>query len=117
MFSRGDGMKLAGTAGALAMTGVAAEAAAPTVKTPVSFKVPAGACDCHVHVVPDPARFPFWSGRGYTPPVATASDLLALQRTPRLDRVVIVTPSVYGVTTRSVQNCTLRGFRRPNPTT
>jgi len=47
-------------------------------------------------VFPDPAHFPFWSGRGYTPPVATASDLLALQRALHMDRVVIVTPSVYG---------------------
>jgi hypothetical protein len=38
------------------MTGTAARAAgAPTVRTPVNFKVPAGACDCHVHVFPDPA--------------------------------------------------------------
>jgi predicted TIM-barrel fold metal-dependent hydrolase len=58
--------------------------------------VPPGACDCHVHVFPDPAHFPFWSGRGYTPPVATARDLLALQRALHMDRVVIVTPSVYG---------------------
>jgi len=97
MFSRRDGMKLAAAAGAFAMTAAGALAAtAPTVKTPVNFKVPAGACDCHVHVFPDPARFPFWSGRGYTPPVATATDLLALQRALHLDRVVIVTPSVYG---------------------
>ena len=94
MFSRRNGIKLAG---AFALTGAATEAsAAPTVKTAVNFKVPAGACDCHVHVFPDPARFPFWTGRGYTPPVATASDLLALQRSLHLDRVVIVTPSVYG---------------------
>ena len=94
MFSRRNGIKLAG---AFALTGAATEAsAAPTVKTAVNFKVPAGACDCHVHVFPDPARFPFWTGRGYTPPMATATDLLALQRSLHLDRVVIVTPSVYG---------------------
>jgi len=97
MVSRRDAMKLGGATGALAITGASAQAAAaPTVRTPVNFKVPAGACDCHVHVFPDPAHFPFWSGRGYTPPVATASDLLALQRALHMDRVVIVTPSVYG---------------------
>jgi predicted TIM-barrel fold metal-dependent hydrolase len=94
MLSRRDGIKLAGVA---AMIGGAAQAAtAPTVKTPVDFKVPANACDCHVHVFPDPVRFPFWSGRGYTPPEATAADLLVLQNALHLDRVVIVTPSVYG---------------------
>jgi predicted TIM-barrel fold metal-dependent hydrolase len=79
---------------AKAQTGRAASAS--TVRTPVNFDVPAGACDTHVHVIPDPAKFPFWSGRVYTPPVDTAEDLLALQKALHLDRVVIVTPSVYG---------------------
>jgi predicted TIM-barrel fold metal-dependent hydrolase len=71
-------------------------ASASTVHTQVNFEIPAGACDTHVHVIPDPAKFPFWSGRVYTPPVDTAEDLLALQKALHLDRVVIVTPSVYG---------------------
>jgi hypothetical protein len=71
-------------------------AASSTVKTPVNFDVPRGACDCHVHVF-DPARFPYFSGRVYTPPEATAEDLLALQKQLHFDRVVIVQPSVYGV--------------------
>jgi predicted TIM-barrel fold metal-dependent hydrolase len=112
MFSRRDGIRLIGAAGALAITGAETRAAeAPTVKTSVNFKVPAGACDCHVHVFPDPARFPFWSGRGYTPPVATANDLLALQRALHLDRVVIVTPSVYGTDNAA----TLDGMRQLGP--
>jgi predicted TIM-barrel fold metal-dependent hydrolase len=94
MLSRRTFLMAAGAAG---LGGGAARAAAEsTVKTPVNFEVPAGACDCHVHVFPDPAKFPFWSGRVYTPPVATAEDLLALQKALHLDRVVIVTPSVYG---------------------
>jgi predicted TIM-barrel fold metal-dependent hydrolase len=109
MFSRRAAIKLTGAATALAMTGTAAAAAsAPTVKTPVNFKVPSGACDCHVHVFPDPAKFPFWSGRGYTPPVAAAADLLALQHALHLDRVVIVTPSVYGTDNAA----TLDGMRQ-----
>jgi predicted TIM-barrel fold metal-dependent hydrolase len=106
MFTRRNAIKLAGAAGALSMTGRAD--AASTVRTPVDFKVPPGACDCHVHVFPDPARFPFWSGRGYTPPVATASDLLALQHALHMDRVVIVTPSVYGTDNAA----TLDGMRQ-----
>ena len=106
MITRRDGLALAG---AMALTSHrASAAAAPTVKTPVNFVVPRGACDCHVHVNPDPARFPFWSGRGYTPPVATAADLLALQHALHLDRVVIVTPSVYGTDNAA----TLDGIRQ-----
>jgi predicted TIM-barrel fold metal-dependent hydrolase len=109
MVLRRDAIKLAGAVSVLAMSSGGAKAAtAPTVRTAVNFKPPAGACDCHVHVFPDPARFPFWSGRGYTPPVATATDLLALQRTLHLDRVVIVTPSVYGTDNAA----TLDGIRQ-----
>lgn len=74
----------------------------------IGFAVPEGACDCHTHVFEDAARFPFAAGRGYTPPPATADDLLELQRALHLSRVVIVQPSVYG----SDNACTLDGMRR-----
>jgi predicted TIM-barrel fold metal-dependent hydrolase len=85
-------------------------AAASTVKTPVGFGVPAGACDCHVHVF-DPARFPYFNGRVYTPPAATAGDLLALQNELHFDRVVVVQPSVYGIDNA----CTLDAMRKLGP--
>ena len=81
-----------------------------TVKTPVDFDVPRGACDCHVHVF-DPARFPYFSGRVYTPPEAAAEDLLALQRDLHFDRVVIVQPSVYGIDNA----CTLDAMKKLGP--
>jgi len=97
MLSRRECLVLAGSAAALSLGSNAARAAeAPTVRTPADFQVPPGGCDCHVHVFPDPAQFPFWSGRIYTPPPATPEDLLALQKALHMDRVVIVTPSVYG---------------------
>ena len=65
--------------------------------TPVNFDVPPGAVDSHTHVFPDPQKFPFWSGRAYTPPVATADDLLALQKALHMDHVVIVTPTASGL--------------------
>ena len=100
MLTRRNGIKL--TAAALASPLPAhAAPAAPTVKTPVNFTPPPGATDCHVHVIGDPAKYPFWSGRGYTPPVADARSLLALQHALHLDRVVIVTPSVYGTDNRA----------------
>ncbi len=86
-------------------------AAENTVKTPVNFTVPPGACDSHVHVFPDPTAFPFWSGRGYTPPVATADDLIALHKALHIERVVIVQPSVYGTDNRA----TLDGMKQLGP--
>jgi predicted TIM-barrel fold metal-dependent hydrolase len=87
----------------------AAGAAAPsTVKTPVEFEVPRGACDCHVHVFSDPAKFPFAAERVYTPPEASVDDLRALQASLGFERVVIVTPSVYGLD----NSCTRDGIRQ-----
>jgi hypothetical protein len=55
-------------AGAMALgAGVAAAAG----RTAVDFNIPRGACDCHVHVFGDPAKFPFAEKRIYTPPAAS----------------------------------------------
>jgi predicted TIM-barrel fold metal-dependent hydrolase len=64
--------------------------------TPVNFDVPAGACDCHTHIHGDPAKFPFFSGRVYTPEPASPEEMAALHKALHIERVVIVTPSVYG---------------------
>ena len=64
--------------------------------TPVNFDVPAGACDCHTHIHGDPARFPYFSGRVYTPETALPEEMSQLHKALRMQRVVIVTPSVYG---------------------
>ena len=71
-----------------------AKASQPT--TPVNFDVPAGACDCHTHIHGDPARFPFFAGRTYTPEMALPEEMAALHKALHIQRVVIVTPSVYG---------------------
>ncbi len=65
-------------------------------RSPVAFAVPAGACDCHVHVVGDPARFPMAPDRVYTPPEASPGMLLEVQRDLHLSRVVLIQPSFYG---------------------
>jgi predicted TIM-barrel fold metal-dependent hydrolase len=62
----------------------------------VNFDVPAGACDCHTHIHGDPERFPFFAGRVYTPEPASPEEMTALHKALRIERVVIVTPSVYG---------------------
>jgi predicted TIM-barrel fold metal-dependent hydrolase len=71
-------------------------AAAAQPATPVNFEIPAGACDCHTHIHPDPAKFPFFAGRVYTPELASPEEMTALHKALHMERVVIVTPSVYG---------------------
>ena len=73
--------------------------------TPPDFDVPRHACDCHVHVF-EPG-FPFSPTRAYTPAPATIVDLNALHRALKLDRVVIVHPSVYGAD----NSCTVAAVR------
>jgi predicted TIM-barrel fold metal-dependent hydrolase len=96
MLTRREVLRLTGAAVIARPPAARAFAAASTVHTAVDFDVPRGACDCHVHVVSDPARFPMAAGRVYTPPTASVNDLLDLQRALHLDRVVIVQPSFYG---------------------
>src|SRR5215469_8649370 len=64
--------------------------------TNVNFDVPEGACDCHTHIHGDPAKFPWFTQRTYTPEMALPEEMTALHKALRMQRVVIVTPSVYG---------------------
>lgn len=98
---------MAGTAGVLGRA-AALFGAGPQPATAVKFAVPAGACDCHVHVFGDPARYPFFTGRTYTPESATTEELRTLLSALHLDRVVIVQPSVYGTD----NTCTLDAIRQ-----
>ena len=71
-------------------------AAAAQPATPVNVDIPAGACDCHTHIHPDPEKFPFFAGRVYTPELTSPEEMSALHKALRMERVVIVTPSIYG---------------------
>lgn len=62
--------------------------------------VPAGACDAHVHVVGDPSKYPMSAQRDYTPPPATAQSLQRALDSLCFERVIIVTPSIYGIDNR-----------------
>jgi predicted TIM-barrel fold metal-dependent hydrolase len=62
----------------------------------VNFDVPEGACDCHTHIHGDSSRFPFFAGRVYTPEIALPEEMAALHKALHIQRVVIVTPTVYG---------------------
>ena len=86
---------LAGAVAGVALTRLpAAFAKASQPATPVNFEVPPGACDCHTHI--HAPQFPFFSGRVYTPEMAMPDEMAALHKALRIQRVVIVQPSVYG---------------------
>ncbi|MCC8966780.1 amidohydrolase family protein [Bradyrhizobium sp. Pear76] len=89
-------MMLASIAAGATMTSSNAFSKAAQPSTPVNFDVPAGACDCHTHIHGDPAKFPFFAGRVYTPEPASPEEMSALHKALHVERVVIVTPSVYG---------------------
>jgi predicted TIM-barrel fold metal-dependent hydrolase len=95
MLSRRD-ILLASVAAGVAMKSRTAFAKAAQPATPVNFEVPAGACDCHTHIHPDPAKFPFYDKRVYTPELASPEEMSALHKALHMQRVVIVTPSIYG---------------------
>ena len=88
----------------------AAKASQPSM--PVNFDVPAGACDCHTHIHADPEKFPFYEGRVYTPEPASPEEMSALHKALHIERVVIVTPSVYGPN----NSATLFGIKARGPT-
>lgn len=79
--------------------------------TPVNFQVPPGACDCHTHIHGDPARFPYFAGRVYTPEMALPEEMSMLHKALHMQRVVIVTPSVYGTD----NSATLYGMKARGP--
>ena len=86
----------AGTAGTLALGAHPAMAIASQPKTSVNFEIPPNACDCHTHIHGDPAKYPYFEGRVYTPEAALPTEMAQLHASLNIKRVVIVTPSVYG---------------------
>jgi predicted TIM-barrel fold metal-dependent hydrolase len=79
--------------------------------TKVNFAMPALACDCHTHIFGEAAKFPFAARRGYTPPPALPAEMRAFHRGLGVERVVIVTPSVYGTDNAA----TVYGLREIGP--
>ena len=71
-------------------------------------ELPAGACDCHTHVVGDAARWPMAAHRHYTPGPAPVEALQAHLRRNGLQRAVVVQPSFYG----SDNRCLLDSLQR-----
>jgi predicted TIM-barrel fold metal-dependent hydrolase len=78
------------------------------VQSPLTFDMPRLACDCHVHVMGGPPRYPLALDRVYTPGIATPDELLAHQRVLSLERVVLVQASPFGAD----NSCMLDGMRQ-----
>jgi predicted TIM-barrel fold metal-dependent hydrolase len=110
MFTRREVMLGGAVAGAGFVLGgrESAFGTASQPSTPVKFKVPEGACDCHTHVFGDPQRFPMAPARNYTPEPASVAEMRALHRALHTARVVIVNPSIYGTD----NSCTLDGIKQ-----
>ena len=81
------------------------------------------ACDCHVHVIDDPERYPLSPERGYEPPQAPLANYRRFQERSGLSRAVLVQPSVYGFDNRLLRETIsqdrqgLRGIVVPAPHT
>jgi predicted TIM-barrel fold metal-dependent hydrolase len=69
--------------------------------------IPAGACDCHMHVFGTVDDYPPAAVRGYTPRPASFADYRTMARGLGLSRMVLVQPSAYGVDNRCMTD-TLR---------
>src|ERR1700742_264010 len=104
-------MMLASIAAGVAMNARDADAKAAQPSTPVNFDVPAGATDCHTHIHGDVEKFPYFTGRVYTPEPASPEEMATLHKALHIERVVIVTPSVYGTD----NSATLFGMKARGP--
>ncbi len=79
----------------------------PQPHGPTCFTVPAGAVDCHAHVIGQPPDHPFVDGRSYTPPAAPEAAYLDMLDRTGMAHGVLVQVSVHG-TDNSLMLQTLR---------
>ena len=73
----------------------------PEIRSP-KIVFPSGAVDCHAHVFGPAIQFPYAQGRIYTPPDATLESYQDLLKMLRVERAVLVQPSVYGTDNRAM---------------
>jgi len=60
------------------------------------FDVPPGACDSHIHVYGDPARYPYQPLANRAPPDVNLDDYLAIRDRLGLRRTVVIQTPFYG---------------------
>ncbi len=68
----------------------------PKPHPPRRFAVPAGAVDCHAHVIGHPPRYPLVASRSYTPPEAPPAAYRAMLDAVGMGHGVLVQVSVHG---------------------
>ena len=71
------------------------------VRSPLTL-FPEGSVDCHTHVCGPADQYPYAQERIYTPPDATLESYQALLKMLKVDRAVLVQPSVYGTDNRAM---------------
>jgi predicted TIM-barrel fold metal-dependent hydrolase len=64
--------------------------------------LPPLSCDCHAHICGPASRYPYWSGRVYTPPDCLLPAYRDMLATLGVERAVLVQPSVYGADNRAL---------------
>jgi 2-pyrone-4,6-dicarboxylate lactonase len=72
------------------------EAAQPVTRRP-RWSLPAGTIDSHFHIFGPDVRYPYATGRSYTPPEASLAAYEQLCATIGISRSVIIQPSPYGL--------------------
>jgi len=63
---------------------------------PPSWKLPALACDTHIHVFGPPHIFPYADDRRYEPPAAPIEYYFSMQSVTGLERAIVVQPTAHG---------------------
>lgn len=77
-----------------------------------TLRLPAHACDSHVHVFGPAERFPYAAQRSFTPVDAPKETLFALHRQLGIDRCVIVQSACHGFDNSAVQDAIAAGGGR-----
>ena len=103
--------------------GALAPDCAPPPLVPVAprERLPALACDTHLHVFGDPRRYPLSPARGYTPHLCSLGQYRALMQVLGVERAVLVQPSVYGTDNSAMLDAleeagpAFRGVAVPSP--
>ncbi len=76
------------------------------------FALPAGTCDCHMHIFGPRADYPLAEARNYTPQLCTLDDYLAMMAHTGIARAVLIQPSVYGTDNRAQLDAMARAPER-----
>ncbi|MFP3366716.1 hypothetical protein R0J93_24020, partial [Pseudoalteromonas sp. SIMBA_148] len=63
---------------------------------PLTFRLPAGSIDCHLHLSGAPVRYPLAADRTYDPAPVGLNEALEMHHALGASHGVLIQPSVYG---------------------